>query len=78
MSAKEMFEKLGFKYSKEENFRISYVYENWRNRTIHFYLKDKDFSCNLIQNNAGIGGCMINMDLFKAIQQQIKELHWND
>lgn len=72
MKAEELFEKLGYK--KQASFEsICYVYENedTADFEIIFDLKNKN-----IHIHGGYTDKNINMDEFKAIQQQLKELHW--
>lgn len=67
MSAKEMFEKLGFECDANAN-EILYYQEG--EIGITFNLNRKEI--NIIDLD------YMNMQEFKAIQQQIKELGWND
>ena len=78
MSAREMFEKLDFKYELKDDFCIRYVYKGIREKVVTFYLRDKDFSCSLYHDDKTDGGGMIDIELFKAIQQQILELGWEE
>lgn len=70
MSAKEMFEELGFKYcSNEEHFSMKaiVVYRKELNSIYFDYDKTID-----------IDGMLLDMKLLKAINKQVKELNWND
>lgn len=70
MTAKEMFEKLGYKYDK----RIS---------DIRYFKKDVYFIKEIIFEETDkevyiADPLCIEIDLFKAIHQQLKELGWLD
>jgi len=65
MTAKEMFEELGFEYDDGENY---IEYSNY-DTGICFMLDDKDISINT---------GYIDMPLFKAINKQCEELGWNN
>ena len=75
MTAKEMFEELGYKY-KEPTFKVHgdryFYYEDiFKDNIIIFYLKEKEFmaDCNCKPMD-------INMPTFKAIRKQLEELGW--
>ena len=78
MSAREMFESLGFKRI-DSDYLIEYVIEdNFYKKQIKFWLDDKMFYNNLIYDNeVQKGSCSVKINLFKAIQKQIEELGWN-
>jgi hypothetical protein len=65
MIAKEMFEKLGYDLVNDNK----YITEYWNldGQAVVFYKKTKSY---LSYKST------IDMELFKAIQQQIKELDW--
>lgn len=87
MSAKEMFEELGYKFiSYGDDEIINYqkeIYQNTIYEDIIFNLKNKDYLLLRFENIVRLGimkkeyNCVIvDMKLNKAIQQQIKELGW--
>ena len=75
MTAKEMFEKLGYKLNRDDNF-IDYIQINKiSNNQIRFYVKDKevkkeDFCTGFAK--------YISLEELQAINQQVKELGWLD
>ena len=73
MTAKEMFEKLGFEYKKSD-FSITY-YKEFRDYDDETYILDIDFRLfeKKISNDFSI-----DMDLLKAINKQIEELGWDN
>lgn len=73
MTAKEMFEGIGYKLSEaySEDTLISY-FDGKKNITIEFYIKNKQF-----KKAKGIFDCVaIKESELKAIIQQCKELGW--
>lgn len=64
MSAKEMFEELGYSYEKKKN-EISI----WENEIyyITFYLETEEISINMFG---------LDKEVIQAIQKQIEELGW--
>lgn len=83
MSAKEMFEELGFKYEYHENKSINAedtITYHKDNLHIQFNLISK---CIIVQNDTspmfyGVGIFFINNKLHKAINKQVEELGWNN
>lgn len=80
MTAKDMFEKLGYevdinilgiiRYAKhDKGFDLDYY--------IRFHNDLKEFSCNMIEKNE-ILPLNINIKLLQCINKQIEELGWND
>lgn len=73
MNAEEMFEALGYKSHSCAEAYICYEKENCFNEhvCIEFYIMRREFyaQCNRYAHD-------INMNEFKAIQQQLKELGW--
>ncbi len=65
MSAKEMFEKLGYKVLANNDIEIMYVNDT---HTIIFHKINIDIYCTNL----------INIDLLQAINKQIEELGWNN
>ena len=79
MSAKEMFEELGFELVYENSNRL--IYRDKVNKVIIFTLCLKEYSAFIDRNNLDSEDAeyySINMDLLKAINQQCKELGWFD
>ena len=88
LSAKEMFEELGFKQvlcinqNNSEHAQIKYeaVFANCIKREIYFIPKGfyaqlyhYDYEEQVFKN---VGGCIIEKELLEAINQQCKELGW--
>lgn len=80
MSAKEMFEKLGYvididclgilRYAKHDtNYNIDYY--------IKFFNDLKEISCNKIEENE-LSILDIDLNLLQAINKQVEELSWNE
>ena len=73
MTAKEMFESLGYNYEKTA-FEIFYFIDYWETSDdmfyigIHFNLDDKNFWSEV----------NIDVDELKAINKQVEELGWED
>ena len=72
-SAKEMFEELGFEYKKSD-FSITY-YKEFRDYDDECYILDINF--RLFEEEIS-SDFSIDMRLLKAINQQCKELGWNN
>ena len=74
MTAKEMFEKLGYKYTTHNLFGLV--------KNIFIYDENHKFATFWFgTNNNTLFGCnkdVVTIDEFKAIQKQIEELHWNE
>ena len=72
-SAKEMFEELGYKLNRDDNF-IDYIKINkMLNNQIRFFVKDKkvikeDFCTGLAK--------YITLEELRAINKQVEELGW--
>jgi len=81
MSAKEMFEKLGYEERKHENY-IRYVgkffISDWYN--ILFDLERKTIYPNITSDSPFTPAepLEINIDLLQAINKQVEELGWLD
>jgi hypothetical protein len=77
MSAKEMFEALGYELIQDSIDWLTYSanYEKWYEHNIDFNKKEKQ-----IRISGGIVamGRIITLDELKAINQQCKELGWLD
>ncbi len=89
MSAKEMFEELGFKEYNNDNVSISYKFDANRlntNYMIVFYFADntyqvftQSYSSRLLREKKYLPiyePYRINTKLNEAIQKQIEELNW--
>lgn len=88
LSAKEMFEKLGYKcteeiiFPKDEDFRqwaIVYTKKDYKDKyIIEFFLTDKIYRtymyCHAFKEPFEL--VRIDMPTFKAIQKQLEELGW--
>jgi hypothetical protein len=77
MTAKKMFEKLGYKYEKRENEILYYTCTKEKMyEYILFFLDIKEF---IKDNEDGVIGqysLEINMKELKAINKQVEELGW--
>ena len=73
MSAKEMFEELGYKLDKEPRFGSTISYTQYCSdgccRIYDLVFYDKTIE---VQED------YINLKLLKAINKQVEELNWND
>lgn len=73
MSAREMFESLGYKNGEESDERYNY-------KVIKYYDTNTEFVFSINAREFAVSYCeepkYITVDEFKAIQQQLKELHW--
>ena len=84
MSAKEMFEELGYSKIIFPNGTIQYEkVKKEKTSRFRFYLEDKVYSVyytELSENGVEILQMtrLINMKLYKAINKQIEELGWNN
>lgn len=72
MTAREMFESLGYKYSKDHDDNEMIEYYKFDGTTIDFWIREREF----IALEYGEDPKSITVDEFKAIQQQLKELGW--
>jgi hypothetical protein len=77
MSAKEMFEELGFTKS-EDNYFISYTNDKVLNYTFIF---SKEYEC--VEVFSSVEGKIhyftrLSKKLLKAINKQMEELRWNE
>ena len=88
LSAKEMFEELGFKQvlcinqNNSEHAQIKYeaVFANCIKREVYFIPKgfyaqlyNYDYEKQVFKK---VGGCIIEKELLEAINQQMRELGW--
>ena len=80
MSAKEMFEQLGFKDTNSDEAILNYVISNGKIQGyIRFFIFDREYSvwtsdvCNIYTRYAPVP-----VEWHKAIHQQIEELGWLD
>lgn len=72
MTAKEMFEELGYEYSVllSDNGRIYYEYKHNNNQPSNFIIFDLNYMS--ISND-----CDITLEELQAINKQVEELSWN-
>ena len=77
MTAKEMFEKLGYEEDLNNNFYVGYIKlipnTITKNRMITFMKDDKYFTFIDQDNNV-----CIDLEELKAINKQIEELGWDN
>lgn len=73
MSAKEMFESLGYECSKYYDRNKIIQYYNEEETEFVFWIEEQEFSASEYGEPKNI-----TVDEFKAIQQQLKELGWLD
>lgn len=78
MTAQEIFKKIGFNLCVNDKFHLIYRTKHDKNGAnndpfnwdyIDFYRKEKTYSTDIVQLD-------INMELHKAIHQQLIELGW--
>lgn len=69
-TAKEMFEELGYKERPSDESFFMLAIKVYTKGINNIY-----FDCD---KTIDIGSTIVDMPLLKAINQQIKELHWND
>lgn len=71
MTAKEMFGKLGYEYSKllSDDGRIYYEHKQNNNQSSNFIMFDLDYK--VISND-----CDITLEEIQAINKQVEELGW--
>lgn len=67
MTAKEMFEALGYEYSKFYDRNIMIQYYDEEENQIVFWIMEQEFSASNFS---------LTVDEFKAIQKQMEELGW--
>jgi hypothetical protein len=77
MTAKEMFEKLGFRQNGNEETGIMYV----RNESEYGYeyvcfLPEMAYECGTLWYEANSTDLYVKTELIKPINQQLKELGW--
>lgn len=78
-TAKEMFERLGYKTHVHNDEELTYRYE--RERIIHYIFfdkKDKSVSQSIYLDKKFAGSTAINMERLQAINKQVEELGWKD
>ena len=85
MSAKEMFEELGYVQEKGDKIYITYYNGDFKNKQrcdkqITFDLEDKSFIAYSPYNLNDYEDCsiFINIEELKAINKQVSELGWNN
>ena len=76
MSAKEMFEKLGYEYVETNNYieYIKYYYKHWIFKDYQkiIFFKSPIYDLDIFDRL----GTTINRDLLQAINKQVEELGW--
>ena len=78
MTAKEMFEKLGYKLHESYNY-LQYVFESEETKDLLFYIEfDTDIKKILIDCNRKDYINDLSMQELQAINKQIEELGWNN
>ena len=77
MSAKEMFEKLGYEFeiTEYEEFKPDYNYVDENDNVIYFDLEDKEL-CFMPTNKQMI--IRQPLKFIQAINKQVEELGWNN
>lgn len=77
MSAKKMFEELGydFEITEWQEFKPDYNYIDKDGNVIYFALEDKEL-CFMPANKQMI--IRQPLKFIQAINKQVEELHWND
>lgn len=79
MSAKEMFEELGYECKiakfKGDIINIEYIGDDEYSSNIRFNLENKSFNVWYGENEYSGG---ITMEIYKAINKQVEELGWED
>ena len=82
MTAKEMFEELGYKqkieYFRGERKRILYVTEHKYNTQFMFDVNNKMFNAYFKTDDGEEMPAWIEIKHLKAINKQIEELGWNN
>ena len=80
MSAKEMFEKRGFKYLESEiEIHVEKKDRQWGTKgiiDINFDLENKTIDFAFIGNESNFLPVYIDLEELQAINQQVKELGW--
>lgn len=77
MSAREMFEELGYIQSANYDKEIVYNYD-FEDFSTYSYICFNKFDKKIEMENNIIVGCDITIRTLQAINKQIEELHWND
>ena len=84
MSAKDMFEELGYELVKDTksqnimNWEIIYETKiDYFGRKAQFRFDEDSIYAQLYEDDKKIGGCFIGKEQLKAINKQIEELGWN-
>lgn len=76
MSAKEMFEELGYELYVSSGIELSYRDKNYSPNFVIFYKEEKEYIVEYIFVGGKTDSKNIDMKLNKAIQKQIEELGW--
>ena len=77
MSAKEMFEKLGYEETENDIYFLKYFKKGnlHHDKEIKFHKLDKTFT---VKDDNGINYRWINLEELQGINKQIEELGWNN
>ena len=76
MKAKEMFEELGYHEKKQKNYILYEKNVGCTTYNISFSKKEKEYAC-MFHNIGDYGRRLyVDIELHKAIHQQMKELGW--
>lgn len=71
MTARQMFEKLGYKYNKNRNRNRMIEYCKEDSTSVLFWINERKFSVSEYCEPKDI-----TVDEFKAVQKQMEELGW--
>ena len=78
MTAKEMFEELGYKYCEDDGF-IDYKKEKRKLIEPDYISFDRlEREIFILNSSKSSKGTTIDMSLLKAINKQVEELGWNE
>ena len=77
MSAKEMFEKLGYEETENDIYFLKYFKKGnlHHDKEIKFHKLDKTFT---VKDDNGINYRWINLEELQATNKQVEELEWNN
>ena len=82
MSAKEMFEKLGYKLFSfipdDKYIPIAYKKEYYGDTLYVYFYGTKEIRVCMEDTHCNIYPPIFDLELLQAINQQVNELHWND
>lgn len=82
MTAKEMFEKLGYELYTDSYYKISYKFKNTISDTyeIEFFKDKKEFVCEWYSDSPfePVKPFNVTLQELQAINKQVEELGWNN